>query len=101
MNGVEKDKFIELQFIDGFKFMASSLDSLMNNLVPGRQKLIGFEEYKDNQYDLPTRKSIYLYEYVSSWDCFEEVQLPPMEAFYSNLNMSNIDEDDYQHAQHV
>ena len=31
--GNEKDKLIELQFIDSFKFMASSLDSLMNNLV--------------------------------------------------------------------
>ena len=31
-NGAEKDKFIELQFIDSFKFMASSLDSLTNNL---------------------------------------------------------------------
>ena len=27
-NGVERDKFIELQFIDSFKFMASGLDSL-------------------------------------------------------------------------
>ena len=62
----------------------------------GRQKLIGFEEYTDNQYDLLTRKGIYPYEYVSSWDRFKEVQLPPTEAFYSNLRMSNISEDDYQ-----
>ena len=104
-NGVKKDNFIELQFIDSFKFMASSLDSLMNNLVGcarrGGRKLIGFEEYTDNQYHLLTRKGIYPYEYVSSWDHFEEVQLPPIEAFYSNLNMSNISEDDYQHAQPV
>ena len=31
--GNEKDKFIELRFIDSFKFMATSLDSLTRNLV--------------------------------------------------------------------
>ena len=32
-NGVEKDKEIELRFIDSFKLMSSSLDSLTTNLV--------------------------------------------------------------------
>ena len=59
--GNEKDKLIELRFIDSFKFMASSLDSLTNNLVKGGRKLFGFEEYTDNQYDLLTRKGIYPY----------------------------------------
>ena len=100
-NGEEKDKKIELRFIDSFKFMASSLDSLTNNLVRGGIKLFSFDDYNESQYNLLTRKGIYPYEYVSSWDRFEEVQLPPIEAFYSNFNMSNISEDDYQHAQHV
>ena len=39
--GNEKDKVIELKFIDSFKFMASSLDSLTNNLVRGGRKLFG------------------------------------------------------------
>ena len=38
---------------------------------------------------------------MSSWDHFEEMQLPPIEAFYSKLNMSSISSDDYQHAQRV
>ena len=33
--GNEKDKTIELRFIDSFKFLAGSLDSLTNNLVKG------------------------------------------------------------------
>ena len=45
------------------------------------------------------RKSIYPYEYMLSWDKFQETQLPPKKAFYSNLNMSNISDDDYQHVQ--
>ena len=81
--------------------MASSLDSLTNNLVKGGRKFTGFEDYSELQYDLLTRKGIYPYEYVSSWDKFEESQLPPIESFYSNLNMSDISEEDYQQAQRV
>ena len=99
--GNEKEKLIELRFIDSFKFMSSSLDSLTKNLVSGGKQLFGFEDYSQLQYDLLTRKGIYPYEYMSSWDRFEETQLPPIEAFYSKLNMSSISSDDYKHAQRV
>ena len=97
-NGEEKDKLIELRFIDSFKFMCSSLDSLTKNLVRGGKKLFGFEDYSELQYDLLTRKGVYPYEYVNSWDRFNETQLPLIYAFYSNLNMFPISEDDYQHV---
>ena len=100
-NGEEKDKQIELRFIDSFKFMSSSLDSLTKNLVRGGKKLFGFEDYLELQYGLLTRKGVYPYEYINSWDRFKETQLPPISAFYSNLNMSLISEEDYQHAQQV
>ena len=100
-NGEEKDKFYELRFIDSFKFMSSSLDSLTKNVVRGRKKLFGFEDYLELQYDLLTRKGVYPYEYINSWDRFEETQLLPISAFYSNLNMSSISKEDYQYAQRV
>ena len=88
--------------------MASSLDSLTSNLVGcappggrGGRQLFGFEDYSEPQYNLLTRKGIYPYEYMSSWDKFEESQLPPIKAFYSNLNMSNVSEGDYEHMQRV
>ena len=94
-----KDKLIELRFIDSFKFMSSGLDSLTKNLVRGGQKLFGFEDYSELQYDLLTRKGVYPYEYVNSWDRFNKTQLPPIDVFYSNLNMSSISEEDYRYAQ--
>ena len=38
---------------------------------------------------------------MTSWDMFEETQLPPMEAFYSKLNMSGISDKDYERTQKV
>ena len=71
-NSEEKDKLTELRFIDSFKFMSSSLDSLTKNLVSSGKKLFGFEDYSKLQYNLLTRKGVYPYEYMSSWDKFEE-----------------------------
>ena len=100
-NGAEKDKLIELRFRYSFKFMSSSLDSLTKNLVRGGKELFGFEDCSELQYDLLTRKGVYPYEYANSWDQFNKTQLPPIDVFYSDLNMSSISEEDFQHAQRV
>ena len=47
--GHEKEKLIELRFIDSFKFMSSSLDSLTKNLVSGGKQLFGFKDYSELQ----------------------------------------------------
>ena len=56
--GQEKEKLIELRFIDCLKFMSSSLDFMTRNLVDGKggEKLFGFENYSELQYELLTRK---------------------------------------------
>ena len=93
--GNEKSKEIELRFIDSFKFMSSSLDSLVNNLA---KDFWGFEKRSPKQKELLIRKGVYPYEYMDSWDKFEEKQLPNINEFYSKLNMSGISEKDHQHA---
>ena len=47
------------------------------------------------------RKGIYPYEDMDNWGKFDETTLPPKEAFYSNLNLENISDEDYEHAQKV
>ena len=95
--GNEKEKFIELRFIDSFKFMSSSLDSLTRNLVGSATKLFGFKNYLELQYELLTRKG---FSHIFIWDHFEE-SLPPIEAFYNKLNRNKISCNDYQHIQQV
>ena len=68
--GKTKEKKVQLRFINSFKFMASSLDSLTNNLVKGGKKLARFKDYSNNQYVLLVKKGVYPYEYMTSWDKF-------------------------------
>ena len=108
---VPKTKTCYIRFIDSARFMQSSLDGLVNNLVGKSESL---EELKssfpnllhstrdsDERFKLFLRKGVYPYEYMDSFERFEEGELPPQEAFYSKLNLSEISDEDYKHAQNV
>ena len=45
------------------------------------------------------RKGVYPYEYMDSWERFNETSLPDKKAFYSKLNLGEITDKDYAHAQ--
>ena len=47
------------------------------------------------------RKGVYPYEYMDTWERFSEISLPSKDDFYSNLNMENINDIDYRHANNV
>ena len=38
---------------------------------------------------------------MDNWGEFDETTLPHKEAFYSNLNLENINDEDYAHVQKV
>ena len=52
-----------------------------------------------DKFVLLLRKAVYPYEYMDSWEKFDETTLPPKEALYSNLNLEDISDEDYSHAQ--
>ena len=54
-----------------------------------------------NKLVLLLRKGVYPYEYMDSWERFNETSLPSKEDFYSNLNMEDIDDIDYRHGINV
>ena len=54
-----------------------------------------------NKFILLLRKGVYPYEYMDSWQRFDEASLPDKEAFYSNLNMEDITDVDYRHEKTV
>ena len=47
------------------------------------------------------RKGVYPYEYMDSWEKFDKTALPPKKDFCINLNLENINNEYYSHAQKV
>ena len=55
----------------------------------------------ESQYKLLTIKGIYPYEYMDSWDKFNETSLPSIDKFFSKLNGTGISAEDYKHAKEI
>ena len=98
--GENKPLHHQIRFIDSFKFMAESLDSLVNNLPKDDFNNLK-RHYTGDKLSLLTRKGVYPYEYMDSLERLKETQLPPREAFYSRLNDEGISDEDYLHAKKV
>ena len=47
------------------------------------------------------RKGVYPYEYMDSWERFNETSLPNKGGFYSSLNMEDITNVDHRHAKRI
>ena len=98
--GETKPLYHKIRFIDSYKFMAASLDSLVNNLPKDAFNSVK-REYKGKNLELLTRKGVYPYDYMDTPEKLKETELPPKEAFYSRLNDEDISDEDYLHAQNV
>ena len=74
---------------------------LINEAI--RSFLITYQFCNDdlNKSVLLLRKVVYPYEYMDSWERFNETSTPNKKAFYSELNLEDITDKDYAHAQKV
>ena len=73
-----------LTFIDSFQFMSSSLEKLVSNLPKGSLKYTS-KKFKGEKLDLMAQKGVHPYDYMDSFDKFDE-KLPTKEDFSSILN---------------
>ena len=89
-----------LTFIDSFQFMSSSLDKLVSNLPAEALKYTN-KRFQKEKFNLMTRKGVYPYDYMDSFEKFNKTELPTKEEFYSILNNEHITDEDYSHAQNV
>ena len=89
-----------LTFIDSFQFMSSSLDKLVNNLPKDDLKYTS-QVFKGKKLNLMSQKGVYPYDFMDSFEKFDQTELPAKEHFYSILNDQDITDDEYNHAKKV
>ena len=79
-------------FIDSMQFMNSSLDKLVKNLSDKDFKYL-VEEFGSKNLELLKQKGGYPYEYMNSFEGFNEEKLSPKKYFYRSIKERKIGDD--------
>ena len=77
------------------------MQKLIEGLIKKFSSIYQFCNGDLNKFILQLIKGVYPDEYMDSWEKFDETTLPPKKAFHSNLNLEDIRDEDYAHAQKV
>ena len=81
-----------LVFIDSMQYLKSSLDKLVKILSDEDFKYL-VEEFSSENLELLKQKGDYSYEYMNSFERFNEKKLPDRKYFYSSTKDGKIDDD--------
>ena len=94
----------DVVFIDSLAFLGVSLAALVEGLKrSGEAKFTLTKRLfpEDASRALLLRKGVFPYDYVNTWDCLTEQQLPPIDEFYNRLTDKKCSPADYEHAKQV
>ena len=95
-NGLEKYMAFflnkNLMFIDSMQFMNYSLDKLVKNFSDEGLKDLA-EEFGSKNLELLKQKGAYSYEYMNSFERFNEEKLPARKHFFSSIKNRKIVDD--------
>ena len=91
----------ELLIFNCLKYSKSNKRHFNKDLIKRFAIIYDFCDGDINKFILLSRKGIYPYEYMDSWERFDETFLPDKEDFYSDLNMKDITDADYMYAKKI
>lgn len=96
-------------FVDSFMHLTSSLDQLTKDLLEKDLSTRVFN--KRFQYLVQvfgkkvakrlSRKGVFPYEFMDSWDKFNETKFPTRKKFYSTLTSSTVSKDDWSYGKQI
>ena len=73
-------------FIDSLAFLNAPVEKLVKGTPDDAFHHLAHHFGDPQENSLMMRKGVYPYEYMDSFDRFEEIALPPKEAFHSSLS---------------
>lgn len=100
-----KQQFLKIRFKDSLKFLAGSLESHAANLDKGEFKNV--ETYMLPKYgaeitELLKQKGVFPYEFITSFQKYNETRLPSRERFKSEVNNGEtVSVEDYNYACYI
>lgn len=100
-NGRQEKVFLKLRFLDSFRFMASSLAKLGEDLEPQQFNEVRKHFSDEREFEYMRKKGIFPYSYVDCLDKLNETQLPDKEDFYDSLTKQDVTDEDYNRAKEV
>ena len=98
--GETKNKYFKIIFKDSLKFMASSLEALVNNLPEDAFKNLN-KYFTSKQTKLLKQKGFFPYDYMDNIEKLKDSKPPPQKAFYSKLTGKGINNYNYNHVLNV
>ena len=100
-----------MRFVDSYKHLSSSLDSLVSSLLNKDTNIDSiknkfstlFEYYDDKQALKLLRKVVYPYDYMNKdWQKrLKQKELPDTKYFYSSLSNTKCSNEDYKYAKEI
>ena len=72
----------------------------LNKLIESFPSIYQFCNGNLDKFVMLLREGVYPYEYIDSWEKFDETVLPPKKDFY-NLNLEDISDEDYAHTKKI
>ena len=91
----------ELKFLDSFRFLPSSLNTLASNLMKDNMKNLKKYFHDEDKFKAVCKKGIYPYDWFDNDRKFNAEKLPSKEEFYSRLNNENVSDENYEYAKKV
>ncbi|KYN09080.1 hypothetical protein ALC57_18810 [Trachymyrmex cornetzi] len=87
----------------GIENTSTSLDKLASYFDKDKLEIVRskFSTLSDEEFELLTRKGVFLYEYIDCVGKLQDTRLSPGESFYSSLTGDTVSESDYAHAAKV
>lgn len=98
-----ENKFIEIRFIDSYKFLSSSLSNIIESCddFPIFKKALK-REYPQLEFDENLLKKQFLpYSYLNSFEVLKEKNFPPRNVFYNDLKDEILSLEDWKYAKKI